>query len=372
MRFLFGLLVPFFLVSCATPVTQRPTANIAEIEREKAIQREMAVEQRAKEEEHVMRIAFPVLKESAPLCKETRLSTGAYYMSAHSFTSEYQDAARQALNVGDEITLWSVFKGSPLAKAGLKKGDRIVGVNDHKIPGGSRAYRELAEIMSDTNDANVDIDYMRGDTLHHATVKRVPVCDYNVVYEPNKSEVNAYADGGNIFVTRGMERFIENDNEMALVIAHELAHNTMQHIDKQATNSMIAGAGGLVLDILAGLGGVNTGGHFTNMAAGYGGQAYSQSFESEADYVGMYYMARAGFNTQNVGNFWRRMASENDARAITHASSHPTSPERFLAISKTHQEIMNKKKKGLPVEPNLEVEKVADEPSDAGSGKLND
>ena len=59
-----------------------------------------------------------------------------------------------------------------------------------------------------------------------------PVCDYRAILAAQEN-VNAYADGENVYVTRGMMRFAETDDELALVIAHEIAHNAMNHIDAQ-------------------------------------------------------------------------------------------------------------------------------------------
>jgi predicted Zn-dependent protease len=67
---------------------------------------------------------------------------------------------------------------------------------------------------------------------------------------------------------------------------------------------------------------------------------YSKEFEAEADYVGLYLMARAGFAIEDTPNFWRRMAIAHPGsvkRGL--AASHPPTPERFLALEKTVEEI---------------------------------
>jgi predicted Zn-dependent protease len=45
--------------------------------------------------------------------------------------------------------------------------------------------------------------------------------------------VNAFADGEKVVITKGMMRFVENDRELSLVIAHEMAHNAMGHTDNK-------------------------------------------------------------------------------------------------------------------------------------------
>ena len=68
----------------------------------------------------------------------------------------------------------------------------------------------------------------RGDALLDISTRtRTNVCDYPVLLGDDDA-LNAYADGNNIIITRGMMRFLESDRELALVIGHELAHNSMR------------------------------------------------------------------------------------------------------------------------------------------------
>lgn len=79
---------------------------------------------------------------------------------------------------------------------------------------------------------------------------------------------------------------------------------------------------------------------------------FSQDFEREADYVGMYLLARAGVNTSGVGEFWRRIAAEypqNIKGSFTH--THPATAERYINIDAAHTEIGDKLLKGLPLLP---------------------
>jgi predicted Zn-dependent protease len=176
-------------------------------------------------------------------------------------------------------------------------------------------------------------------------------CGYDV-YVQDSPEVNASADGKEIFVMRGVVEFVENDSELALVIAHELAHNTMGHLVKQSQNRAIGMLAGATLDVAAAAAHANTQGYFTKLGAKVGGGAYSQEFEAEADYVGMYYMARAGYPMAGVEGFWRRMAAENP-KQITMGLDHPSSAARFVAIAETRAEIEAKQRASLPLEPNL-------------------
>ena len=62
------------------------------------------------------------------------------------------------------------------------------------------------------------------------------MCSYPVRLV-NDQIINAFADGKNIIVTAGLMRFVESDDELALIVGHELAHNTMEHIQKNEQTS---------------------------------------------------------------------------------------------------------------------------------------
>ncbi len=84
----------------------------------------------------------------------------------------------------------------------------------------------------------------------------------------------------------------------------------------------------------------------------WGAAAYSQDFEAEADYVGLYYLARAGFPTEGAADFWRRMAVEYPASIkSSHSASHPATAERFLALEQVSREIERKEATGVALTP---------------------
>ena len=108
--------------------------------------------------------------------------------------------------------------------------------------------------------------------------------------------------------------------------------------------------GGMVFDVLAAAGGVNTQGAFTKAAGQAGAKYDAAEFEAEAAYVGLYYMARAGYETKDAANFWRKMAMENP-QAIFIKSSHPPTAAWYVALAAAHEEIEKKKADGSPLLP---------------------
>ncbi len=344
------------LTACATPTTMSPQGSSAEIDKEARLQKEMALKRAAKEDLRVRNIAYPILKANAELCQDTAYTLGITAWNDYTVPKEYKDTANVLYGLGEVAQVQAVVKGTPAAKSGIKVGDKIISVNDQELPVGRNAITAFAQAL-DNDEPKIKLTLNRDGNESTATITRVKTCGYGVVYNPEDSSVNAYADGNNIIIPRGMIRFVDSDSELALVIAHELGHNAMGHMDKKKTNAMGAGLGGFALDILAAAAGVNTQGAFTDAAMKAGAGAYSVEFEQEADYVGMYFLERAGYKANNVANFWRRMASEMDDSNIKQQSTHPATAERFVAIEKTYDEIQGKKKKGAKLEPEIDVER---------------
>lgn len=185
-----------------------------------------------------------------------------------------------------------------------------------------------------------------------ATVVPAQVCAYNVAVA--RSDVlNAWADGRTVTVTTAMMRFAADDDELAVVLAHEIAHNAMRHRNAKMKN-MVAGALlGAAADIaVAAAGGGNTGGEFARQGAEAGAAVFSQDFEREADYIGLYLLAWAGRSIDDAATLWRRMAIENPKR-IRFAVTHPTTAERFVRLEQWRGEIEHKVASGAPLSPAL-------------------
>ncbi len=166
----------------------------------------------------------------------------------------------------------------------------------------------------------------------------------------SSKEINAHADGDDIVINQGMLRFVKDDDELALVMAHELAHNLMGHVDSMRNNALAGGALGMLLDAAAATQGWSTGGGFTDLGVNSGKITYSVAFEEEADYVGLYIAARAGFDVSRAAGLWRRWSVE-DPKGMYGSSTHPSHASRFVAMQKTAAEIAAKRKMRVPLLP---------------------
>jgi predicted Zn-dependent protease len=141
---------------------------------------------------------------------------------------------------------------------------------------------------------------------------------------PGESSINAGAASGQIMVTEGMLRFVRSDDELAMILGHELAHITQGHVARGAVNNTLLGIGSIIANVLV----PNSG-----QLAGTVGQLflnhYNQSQEREADSIGLRYAFDAGFDPDAGSQVMERMAHEVPQTATGgFFSSHPGSIER--------------------------------------------
>jgi Zn-dependent protease with chaperone function len=249
--------------------------------------------------------------------------------------------------VDENLRVILVAENSPAAKAGLQVGDQIVSVDSISPPKDGQVAHTFSDALRKAmkDGAPVTVVYRRGTTDNTVTVTPTQICDYGLNLVEDDS-LNAFADGDSINILTGMMRFTETDNELGLVIGHELSHNAMRHIDAKRINAM----GGLLLDILAAAAGINTQGAFAHAAS----MAYSKEFEAEADYIGLYAVALTGQNLSSAPDFWRKVAAAHpDSIKQDYASTHPATPERFLHLEQVVAEINDKRARNVAVLPDL-------------------
>ncbi len=176
----------------------------------------------------------------------------------------------------------------------------------------------------------------------------------------DKGGVNAYADGNKVVVLPGLLEFAKTDEELAFVLSHELAHNMMRHPQKSQGNQILGTLLGGAVDMLIASQGVNSQGAFSKVGAATATLSFSPEFEREADYIGMYILARSGYDADKAPEFWRRMAERNPD-AIYVSTTHPNNAERYVAMQKTVREIADKRHRGVVLLPEKQTEDTENE-----------
>lgn len=344
-----GVTMALALAGCVAPKTAGPAVSLEAVGAEALAQQRFVLNQRRAEQKRVLGIHHRLSAANLEFCNTKSAAIGVTFETAASYPKEFAAVARAA-GIGDQPVIAAVLEASPAEAAGLKVGDELQTVNGTAVKPNAAGYRAVRKAISSA-EGPVTLGVKRGAETLSIPVTPEQICGYPIAV-PGDQELNAYADGDSIVIPRGMVRFAASDTELALVIGHEMAHNAMGHIDAKMRNQMAGAIGGAILDgLLLAATGVQTDA-FTRAGAQAGANAYSKGFESEADYVGLYFMARAGYDISDVESFWRRMAAENP-QGITFGSTHPTSAERFVALAAARDEIRAKQLTGEPLRPRL-------------------
>jgi Zn-dependent protease with chaperone function len=178
-----------------------------------------------------------------------------------------------------------------------------------------------------------------------------PRCDWYV--EGDRShELNASAAAsGRVAINRGIVEYARNDEEVAFVIGHELAHQAARHAQGSAENARAGQAlgallgAGLAAMTAAGGGRVSAGASRRSVenGAGLGGRigvlAYSKEQEREADRLALLLLWRAGYRPEAARGFLVTMARASARRETSLFDSHPAGPERLAAFDATLAEL---------------------------------
>jgi len=339
------------LTACATNGLNIPETTRAEIEAERLNQYDLLFDDRVhhkdyQKEMRVLNVAYPLLEAGASLCEgDTMHDYGFVVYDPTVYVVGNREASKRELILKKGLRPLYIVKGYPAARIGLSTEDTIIAVNDTTLTGMTLAEAEKTIKPMIKDGAPVTLTIERRGKQRTRRLESIELCDYPPKIL-RKAELNAYADGDNIYITSGMLNFTESDQELGVVLAHEIAHNVQEHISQRRGGAIL----GTIADILiAGTTGVSTGGLFGQVGA----LAYSQTYEKEADYLGLYLMARADMEIDGAERFWRRMAVATPESIGGHfASTHPSAPERFLILEKTIKEIRAKQQANQPLLPN--------------------
>lgn len=149
-------------------------------------------------------------------------------------------------------------------------------------------------------------------------------------------QVNAFClPGGKIVVYTGILPVAANDAQLATVMGHEMAHAIARHGSQRMLQTKLANAA--LTGAQLGTMGMEQQREIMG-ALGAGAQygfilPFSRDHESEADYMGLIYMARAGYDPRESVNFWKRMSQTGGKSPPEFASTHPSGETRIRRLT---------------------------------------
>jgi len=150
----------------------------------------------------------------------------------------------------------------------------------------------------------------------------------NFILAAGETSINAGAMSGKIIVTEGMMHFVQSDDELAMILGHELAHLTQGHVQRGEMNNALLGVGSAIAGIF-----IPGASQATNLVGQMFLNHFNQDQEREADRVGLQYVYAAEYDPNRAVRVMDRMAQEVPQTATAgFFSSHPGSIERAQAL----------------------------------------
>jgi predicted Zn-dependent protease len=216
---------------------------------------------------------------------------------------------------------------------------------EHEIALGKGLAQEV-ERSSKLIDDPVIVEYVNrvGQNLVRNSDAQVPF----TIKVIDSDEVNAFAlPGGFFFVNSGLILHAQEESELAGVMAHEISHVTARHGTKQATKGEIMQLASIPL-ILLGPGGWAGYGLYEalNLAIPLSYLKFSRDSEREADFLGIQYMYKAGYDPNAYVTFFERIQADEKRRPGTipkFFSTHPPTPDRIEAAQREIARILPEK-----------------------------
>lgn len=167
--------------------------------------------------------------------------------------------------------------------------------------------------------------------------------EYNLI---ESDQVNAFCmPGGKVVVYTGLLQVAKDENGLAVVMGHEIAHAVAKHGNERMSQGLIVQMGGLALDVAM----ANQPGQARQlwmMTYGLGAEVgymlpFSRLHEREADYLGLIFMSLAGYDPNGAIDFWKRMASKKGDKSPPELlSTHPSDQTRIDSIKEMIPEAM--------------------------------
>lgn len=332
------------LAACATqPSPQLPEPIIAEPQvsaADQAVLRSLISHQ-----DRLYRVAGPLLVSSPDLCKgNARNLLGFTAKNKYSYSMELAQAAQTLFGLSDRLQVMGVLAGSGAARVGLRRGDQLIEAEGQVLPGGPNAERETAAILGPMVGAHssIRLTVLRDGANTMLNVPLTRACAYSIELG-NVDTVNAYDDGRRVMITRGMMNFARSDEELAYVLAKEMAHNSLGHAGKQNMSTTV----GDIIDNL-----IRIRPDVTTLAGTSGVRPMPKELDAAADTLSLYMLARAGYNVDRVPRFWERLASQYPTTVLnSYTAIHPATAFRLSVMERIVADVKAKQAGRKPLSP---------------------
>ncbi|WP_164115999.1 M48 family metallopeptidase [Sphingorhabdus sp. Alg239-R122] len=288
------------MVLCALPLSQSAAFERARVDGFKSLQAK---------DNRLLSVGYRLVSGSAPFCRDTEMRAG---LALHDI-AQYQDrsTAREAYGFARDIAVLAVAEGSPAQKAGIAANDSIVAINNadplpnsdtRGKPSDKASIARLVRVRDGWENAlaagSVKLTLANTDGQRDITISPVKTCQSRFQLIPSK-KFEASADGRLVSISTRMVDYTADDDELAAVIAHELAHNILRHLQR-----------------------LEAAGHSDGLFGAFGRSArLTKQTEIEADRLSVWLMANAGYDPLGAIRFWNRYGKQH-GKGVLSAPTH--------------------------------------------------
>lgn len=255
-------------------------------------------------DQRLVRVGRQLAAGGAELCSGYVSNPGWTLADAEQYAPEHRGLAATALKLRGTPTVISVEKGSAAAQAGVQPGDALLTINGQAVaPEPARGASRLRLGKVERNVPVQAIRVLRNGAGVALTLEPERGCSSHFLMGRAQGLRGVSSDGRQVGISAEMLDYVSGDDELALVLAHELAHNILGH------NKGVA----------------------SFRAAGEDRSGRSKkSREAEADRWALYLMTRAGYDMSVAPGFWRRWGPKTSF-GIFNAGTHPAWRDRAAA-----------------------------------------
>jgi hypothetical protein len=229
---------------------------------------------------------------SADLCAERQWLAGFAVHDLSQYGGAYRDAAIRAFGLDRGPGVLALASAGPAERAGLRTDDILVSADAVPLAaaapaGRGRTFDQVERILGLLEqafaDGRAELAVLRGPERLVVAVEAEPGCPSRFQLIPSR-RLNARADGRYVQVTTAIAEYVQDEQELAAVLAHEFAHNVLRHRDRLDEAGVARGFFG------------NFGRNARRI----------RETEAEADRLSVYLMDRAGYDPTAAVRFWTR------------------------------------------------------------------
>jgi Zn-dependent protease with chaperone function len=205
----------------------------------------------------------------------------------------------------------------------------------------TRKARMSRALLADDHPQVVRLRAIARDLLPHATKFNARAerwtWEINVINSPDTINAFCMPGGRIVFFTGILDKLKLTDDEVALIMGHEIAHALREHARERAAKQMITNIGVIALSVLTGS---STAGQLASVGGDLLGRRFSRSDETEADLIGMELAARAGYDPRSGVSLWTKMGGVSRGAPPQWLSTHPSSDSRIKTIKDNLKDVM--------------------------------